>query len=366
MLTTAYRLAAPALMTLPPETAHGLALAALKAGVAPPWQPYDDPILGQSLWGRWFANPVGVAAGFDKNAEAAGALLRWGFGFVETGTVTPRPQDGNPQPRVFRARAEAAVINRLGFNNEGLAAVAGRLLARRAHGMAGAHGLEGVIGANFGRNRDSADAVADYVACVHELAPLADYLAINVSSPNTPGLRDLQEVDQLQTLIEAVVAARDDAITDRSLIGVPPVLVKLAPDLDDDAIRALARLVLDLPVDGLILTNTTVSRPDGLPAGFAAETGGLSGRPLFDLSTRVLARFYQLTGGQLPLIGVGGVMSGADAYAKIRAGASLVALYTGIIYGGPSIAGTIKRDLARRLGRDGFVSVADAVGADHR
>ena len=347
------RLAAPLLYTLDPERAHGLAISALKLGIIPVRGRIDEPALRTSLWGLDFSNPLGLAAGFDKNAEVFGALLRQGFGFVEIGTVTPRPQAGNPKPRLFRLAQDEAVINRLGFNGDGLAAVRARLAARAS--------TSGIVGANVGRNRDSTDEIADYVHGVTALGPLADYLVVNVSSPNTPGLRDLQARDRLADLLHSVVAARD------AIAPVPPpLLVKVAPDLNEAEIRDIAEVALAACVDGIIATNTTVDRPATLRSARKDEAGGLSGRPLFARSTRVLHEFYAATGGALPLIGVGGVFSGSDALAKIKAGASLVQLYTALVFRGPNVAREIARELTVHLAAEGFVSVADAVGAAHR
>jgi dihydroorotate dehydrogenase len=346
------RLSSPFLRMLDPETGHRLAICALSRGWVPAAAAFDDAILHQSLWGLDFANPLGSAAGFDKNAEAVAATLALGFGFVEVGTVTPRPQPGNPRPRLFRLVEDEAVINRMGFNNQGLEAVLGRLKARRP---------VGIVAVNLGRNKDSADAVADYVEGVRHATPLASFLVINVSSPNTPGLRGLQRRQDLAGLLGAAKAARDE-VADRR----PPLLVKIAPDLTEAELADIAAVALDTGIDGIVATNTTIGRPASLRGSHAREPGGLSGRPLFGLSTQVLGSVYRLTGGRLPLIGVGGVASGADAYAKIRAGASLVQLYTAMVYGGPGIVADIRRDLAALVKRDGFSSVAEAVGADHR
>ena len=345
-------LALPLLRRLQPERAHDLTILALAAGAAPRQLAQDDPILATRLWDREFPNPVGLAAGFDKNAEVPDAMLRWGFGFVEIGTVTPRPQAGNPKPRLFRLTRDQAVINRMGFNNQGLEAVAARLARRRR---------QGVLGANLGKNRDSADAVADYCRGVTALGPHADYLVINVSSPNTPGLRDLQRRSEVSVLIGAVTLARNVLTGHR-----PPVLLKIAPDLTRQEQEDIADVALGSAIDGLIISNTTVARPADLKSADAPEPGGLSGAPLFEPSTRLLAEMYRLTRGTLPLIGVGGIASGADAYAKIRAGASLVQLYTALAYHGPVLTGRIKRELAELLRRDGFGSVAEAVGSGNR
>ncbi|MCH7486688.1 MAG: quinone-dependent dihydroorotate dehydrogenase [Proteobacteria bacterium] len=346
----AYGLIGPLIRLLDPETAHGLTIRALKWGLVPGIEPFEDECLRLRLWDRDFPNPVGLAAGFDKNAEVPDRALALGFGFVEAGSVTPRPQAGNPRPRLFRLSRDQAVINRLGFNNDGLEAVAGRLRARPAGG---------IVGVNLGVNRDSADAAADYAEGARALAGLADYLVVNVSSPNTPGVRALQGRRPLEALLQAVLAARREGGAE------PPVLLKIAPDLTGDDLGVIAEVALESGIDGLIATNTTIERPPGLSGRRRGEAGGLSGAPLFVPSTRVLADMYRLTGGRLPLIGVGGVASGADAYAKIRAGASLVQLYTALVFHGPGLVNRIKRELAGHLRADGFSTVAEAVGADH-
>lgn len=330
----------PVLFRLDPERAHDLTLAALATGLGPRGRP-DDPILATTVAGLALPNPLGLAAGFDKDARVPAAMLRMGFGFVEIGTVTPRPQVGNPRPRVFRLVAERAVINRLGFNNGGVAAAVARLAARRP---------TGIVGVNIGANKDSVDRVADYAFGARAARGVADYLTVNVSSPNTPGLRGLQDPGELAALIAAV----------RSEAEARPVFVKVAPDLDGAAIDGIARVAIDGGVAGLIVSNTTLARP-----GIASsEAGGLSGAPLLAPSTEVLRRFAGATGGRLTLIGVGGIASAVDAYAKIRAGASAVQLYTALVYHGPALVPRLKTDLAALLRRDGFGSVADAVGVD--
>ncbi len=349
--------AAKAARLLPPETAHrlgvrGAALAA-RLGLAPKSRDPDDEILSTTLAGVKLPNPVGLAAGFDKDAEAFDAMLRLGFGFVECGTVTPRPQPGNPRPRLFRLPADRAVVNRFGFNSRGLETFARRLRPDRPRA--------GVLGANLGANKDSADRAADYVAGLKALWGRADYFTINVSSPNTPGLRDLQGRAALGDLLARLADVR------AGLAGnapAPPLFVKVAPDLDDDAVAAIADAARASGVDALIVSNTTVSRPSSLHGRAADEAGGLSGRPLFGLSTRMLKRFRQATGGRIALIGVGGVEDGDTAYAKIRAGASAVQLYTALVYEGPGLVRRIKAELAERLRRDGYASVAEAVGVD--
>ncbi|HXS42577.1 MAG TPA: quinone-dependent dihydroorotate dehydrogenase [Stellaceae bacterium] len=347
-----FDLALPLLRLLPPEAAHRLSIRAIGAGCAPRAREADPASLAVKLWRRDFPNPIGLAAGFDKDAEVPDALLAFGFGFVEIGTVTPRPQKGNPKPRLFRLAEDRAVINRLGFNSRGVEAAARRLAARR--------NKEGVVGANIGKNRSTHDDLGDYAEGVRVLAPFADYLTVNISSPNTPGLRDLQRKSAITRLIARLLEARAKAAPRNP----PPLLVKIAPDLSPEERADLAEVALSSGIDGLIIANTTVARPASLHSAAAHEPGGLSGRPLFAPSTTLLAEMYRLTGGKLPLIGVGGIASGADAYAKIRAGASLVQLYTALVYEGPGLVQRIKRELAALLARDGFTSVMAAIGAD--
>lgn len=338
------------LRRMPPERAHGLALDGLRWGLGPGVGPPDDPILAQTLWGLPFASPVGLAAGFDKNAQAPAALARCGFGFVEVGTVTPRPQAGNPRPRLFRLTADRAVINRLGFNNDGHAAARANLEA------AGSLSVPLIV--NVGANRDSEDRLADYVAGIAAFARLADLFTINVSSPNTPGLRDLQAGAALDALLAAVMAARE-----KHTAGTP-VLLKLAPDLDEAGLEEAAGVALRHRVDGIIMGNTTLARPEELESAERAEQGGLSGRPLFAPSTAKLRALYRLTRGAVPLVGVGGVESGETAYAKIRAGASLVQLYSAMVFHGPDLPRRIGDSLAGLLHRDGLRHVGEAVGAE--
>ena len=346
-----YPLMAPWLRCVDPERAHRLTIWGLKHGLVPRSRDVVPASLGQNLWGLDFANPIGLAAGADKNAEVALEMLGLGFGFVEVGTVTPRPQAGNPKPRVFRLAQDRALINRLGFNNEGLAAMAARLQALGPR--------PGPIGVNLGANRDSDDPVQDYVAGIEAVADLADYATVNISSPNTPGLRDLQGPEQLARLLQRVLAARDRAAGRRL-----PVLVKLAPDLDDAALEASAAILLEARVDGAIMGNTTVGLRQRLGSRHGSETGGLSGRPLFELSTERLGRLHRLVGPEIPLIGVGGIDSAATAYAKIKAGASLVQLYTGLVYEGPGLIRRLLPALAALLARDGHASIAEAVGSE--
>lgn len=352
MSVSLFDLARPFFNNLDPERGHELAVRALAAGLHPRRLAADPASLSVTVLGLALANPLGMAPGFDKSGEVPDALLSIGFGFAEVGTVTPCPQEGNPRPRLFRLPADRAVINRLGFNNHGHAVVAARLKRRRRRG---------IVGVNVGANRDASDRVADYVAGIRAFAGVADYLTINVSSPNTAGLRDLQAKDALDGLLEKVLAARDEE-ADKG--ARRPVLLKIAPDLTADALKDAVEVAVARGIDGLIVANTTVARAMLKDREQAMETGGLSGRPLFAPSTRCLARVYRLTGGAVPLIGVGGVESGETAYAKITAGASLVQLYTGLVFEGIGLVGRIKRDLARLLEKDGHKSVAAAVGTD--
>jgi len=334
-----YRLLRPLLFTLPPETAHRAALATMRAMAHRP-SPVDEGELAVEAFGLHFANPVGLAAGFDKNAEAIEGAQALGFGFTEVGTVTPKPQPGNPRPRLFRLSADRALINRMGFNNAGHEAVHARLAAAKTAGC-------GPVGVNLGANRDNEDPTSDYVTGVHRFSDIADYLAINVSSPNTPGLRDLQSGAALENLLARVMEAR--AGQSRRV----PILLKIAPELAESGQYALADLARRYSLDGLIVSNTTTERPASLPARRRSEAGGLSGAPLMGPSTALLAEMHRLTDGKLPLIGVGGVMSGADAVEKRRAGASLVQLYTGLVYEGPGLVARCKAALAVGLPASG-------------
>ena len=341
----------PALFALPPEAAHRLAIRALASGVMPEAEAAPAS-LASTVAGLDFTNPIGLAPGFDKNAECFAGALRAGFGFVEIGTVTPRAQPGNPAPRLFRLVAEEAIINRLGFNNEGAEAAAHRL-ARRVPGV-------GIVGGNIGKNKDTVDAASDYCAAMRTLYPQVDYITANISSPNTPGLRTLQAADALHGLIQALHTTRAELVAS----GAPhrPIFVKIAPDGDDAMLAAIAEVARANALDGLIVSNTTLAREGVAHSPHAQETGGLSGRPLFAPSTAVLARMYQLTEGRVPLIGVGGIASAEDAYAKIRAGASLVQLYSALVYQGIGLVHELRRGLAARLARDGFATLANAVG----
>ena len=355
-MSRGFALAAAVLRRLGPELAHDLTLRAMGLGLSPRPDDPNDPILATRLWGRDFANPLGSAAGFDKDAVVIQRTLDLGFGFVEVGSITPRPQPGNPKPRIFRLPEDRAVINRFGFNS------AGREVAARYLADWRGTGRPGLVGVNLGKNRDSEDASEDYALGVRMLAPYGDYVVINVSSPNTPGLRALQGRAELEHLLDRVGAALDDTLGAKR----PPLLLKVAPDLTAADRADIAAVALARGLDGLIATNTTIERPADLRGRHRGEAGGLSGQPLFEPATQVLFDLYRLTGGAIPLIGVGGVASGADAYGKIRAGASLVQLYTALVYHGPALVGRIKRDLAALLRRDGFTQISQAVGADHR
>ena len=347
------RLSRPLLRALDPEDAHALAIQALK--FVPLARPAaDPPLLAMRVFGLNFPNPVGIAAGFDKNAEAPDALLRLGFGFVEVGTVTPRAQKGNPRPRVFRLGVDEGVINRLGFNSAGEAVVLARLAARAAHG--------GIVGVNVGANRDTPDRIGDYVRLIEAFAPVASYFTINISSPNTPGLRDLQQARALDELLARVVDARE-RMSRRA--GPVPVLLKISPDLSLAELDDVVGIARKHRVDGMIVGNTTIARPQALrEREKAREAGGLSGRPLFKLSTRMLAETFVRAESAFPLIGVGGVDSGATAIAKIKAGATLLQVYTGLIFRGIGLISEIKTDLLAALKRGNRDSLAAMVGSD--
>ncbi len=343
----------PLLRWFDPEDAHRLAIQGLR--LLPPMRPRpDDPKLAVRAFGLNFPNPIGMAAGFDKSAEVPDALLRLGFGFVEIGTVTPKPQAGNPRPRLFRLERDEAVVNRMGFNNDGAPAVL-RRLASRAH-------LGGIVGVNVGANKDSDDRVADYVKLIETFAPVASYFTVNVSSPNTPGLRDLQQAAALDDLLARVIDARERV---RRNAGDSPVLLKIAPDLSLPELDDVVHIARSRRVDGMIVANTTLARPSTLREQTrASEQGGLSGRPLFRLSTRMVAETYVRAEGAFPLIGVGGIDTGGAALTKIRAGASLIQLYSSLIYKGLGLVDSIKSDLASTLLRTGRDSLSEIVGAD--
>lgn len=340
-------LSARAMRLLDPEIAHRLTVRALATGRGPAPRIEIAPSLATKVAGIEFPNPLGLAAGFDKNAEAANGMLELGFGFVEIGAVTPRPQAGNARPRVFRLTRDLAVINRYGFNNDGLERIAARLRRRERRG---------IVGANLGANKDARDKSADYVAGLEGLAGLVDFFTVNVSSPNTPGLRGLQSRAALEELMTRVLAARA-----ASAAGTP-VFLKVAPDLSDEDKADIGAVVRKLKINGLVVSNTTIARPADLNSPFRDEAGGLSGAPLMGPSTRLLAEFSKALGAATPLIGVGGVFSARDAYRKILSGASLVQLYTALVYAGPSLVKEILEELPQFLAADGFQSVAEAVG----
>jgi dihydroorotate dehydrogenase len=341
-----FSIARPALFLLDGEAAHRLTIAALSLAPASA-PPAADPVLAMNVAGLDFPSPVGLAPGFDKNAQAPHAMFGFGFGFVEIGTVTPLPQVGNPRPRLFRLVEDKAVINRMGFNNDGADAVVARLQAGQ--------GRAGIIGVNIGANKDSVDRIADYAVMTRTMAPLARYLTVNISSPNTPGLRALQDAGALAALLDSVLEARGSH-------GCP-VFLKLAPDLETADIDDITRIAIDKRLDALIVSNTTISRP-ALRSRHAGEAGGLSGEPLRDLAQQRLRDFRVASGGAIPLIGVGGIASVEDAYARIRAGASLVQLYSALVYQGPGLATQINRGLKALLKRDGFAALGEAVGVD--
>ena len=335
------------LLALPPERAHDLAIKSLELGLYPRASQPDDKRLAQHLFGLDFPNPIGMAAGFDKNARVAGKLLGMGFGFVEVGTLTPRAQSGNASPRLFRSIVDRAIINRLGFNNEGQDSALQRLKSR----------VGGVVGVNLGAGRTSPDRIGDYVSGIARMAEVASYFTINISSPNTPGLRDLQAPEALDALLKRVQDAR------AALPRKPALLVKLAPDIADEELPEVVRVIVSHGVDGIVVSNTTLSREGLRDQGFAKEDGGLSGRPLFARATRMLARIYQLTEGRLPLIGVGGIDSPVTALAKIEAGASLIQLYTGLVFEGPSLIGRIKLALVEAMECTGAENLKLLIGA---
>ncbi|MDN3646853.1 quinone-dependent dihydroorotate dehydrogenase [Pontixanthobacter aestiaquae] len=341
-----FKLLKPAIFTLDPERAHQLSIAGLR--MAPAGTPPKAGKLATHVAGIRFPNPVGVAAGYDKDAEVPDAMLGLGFGFTEVGSITPRPQEGNPKPRLFRLVEDKAVINRMGFNNGGAAVAKRRLTARK--------GKSGIVGINIGANKDSIDRIADYAEMTRIMAPLATYLAVNISSPNTPGLRALQDEGALIELLDAVFEAREPK--------GPPVFLKVAPDLTAADIDSIARIAKDKGLGALIVSNTTISRPASLQSRHIGETGGLSGAPLKSLALERLRDFRKATGAGVPLIGVGGIGNAEDAWERIRAGASLVQLYSAMVYEGPGLPKTITRGLERLMKRDGFSTIAEAVGSE--
>lgn len=352
-----YPLLRPALPLIDAEQGHRIALWALRNGLLRPETDPDDPVLCASVLGRMLHNPVGLAAGFDKNAIVINATQAMGFGFIEIGGVTPRPQTGNPRPRLFRLSEDEAVINRMGFNNDGMDVIAARLAGRdRASGM---------VGVNMASNSDSDDPANDFDLLVAKFTPLADYMTIDISCPNTPNGKVFQSKQPLAGLLERLKATRA-RVADEKKVAPPPMLIKSAPDLTEQEKRDIAEVALAAGIDGMIVSNTTIARPASLRSRYRSERGGLSGRPVFDMSTRLLAEMYRLTEGRLPLIGVGGIANAADAYEKIRQGACAVQLYSALVFQGPGLVHRLKHELAGLLKRDGFKNVGAAVGAAHR
>lgn len=351
-----FSLLSPMLHRMDAEQAHALTIAGLKSGLYPRVSRPAHPSLEQTVLGLTFKTPIGMAAGFDKNAGVLQGLFGLGFGFVEAGTVTPLPQEGNPRPRIFRDPKTKSVINRMGFPGSGME----DFLKNYREFRKNKHNQPRIVGINIGKNKDTQNAADDYCTLIRTFSAHADYLTVNISSPNTPGLRDLQKRENLLPLLRDMLAARAQCSKQ------PPLLVKLAPDIHEDDIEDIANTLLESGIDGLILTNTTLERPATLPPSFAAQAGGLSGPLLHKKSTELIARFYQITQGKLPIIGVGGISSAKDAYEKIRAGASLVQLYTALAYQGPDLISKINRELPLLLKADGFPTLSDAVGANHK
>ncbi len=345
----------PFIHALEAEKAHNVTISALKAGFGRFFSSHNHyPALASDVMGLHFPNPIGIAAGFDKNADVIVPVINMGFGFAEAGTVTPMPQDGNPKPRLFRLPEDRAVINRFGFNNEGLAYFKNKLKQVKT---------EAPFGANVGANKTSEDKTADYVKGIEELYGLSSYFTVNISSPNTPGLRALQSREALTELVVRVLEAREEKM--KNGMQRIPIVVKIAPDLLEEDIADIAHIALNTDIDGLIVSNTTIERPETLKSNNKGEAGGLSGAPLMDKATDVLAAMYKATNGTVPLIGVGGIASGHDAYRKIRAGASLIQLYSALVYEGPGLVTRIKDEMAVLLEKDGFKSISEAIGADH-
>ena len=346
-----YKMGTAAMRMLPAERAHKITIKALKAGLGPAPVKTASPELVTQVGGLTLPNPVGLAAGFDKDCGVPDAMLAAGFGFVECGTVTPRPQIGNPKPRLFRLTEDQAVINRMGFNNGGLEVFKSRLTKRQ--------GKDGIVGANLGANKDSRDRVMDYVMGLNALWGLSDYFTINISSPNTPGLRDLQNEKAMDELLGRLAEARSELAGDKPSF---PMFLKVAPDVDMGEIERIVGQACTYGMNAIIVSNTTIARPDSLQSQYKGEGGGLSGAPLFEPSTEVLREFYAAAQGKIDLIGVGGISNGAQAYAKIRAGAKAVQLYSALVFKGPGLVTEINRDLKARLKADGFNSISEAVG----
>ena len=336
----------------PPEFAHSLTINALKYFKIR-YKNYDDPILSQHLFGLDFPNPIGLAAGFDKNAEVMQSMFSFGFGFVEVGTVTPKPQKGNPRPRVFRLQEDQAIINSLGFNNKGSKKVKNNIIKFQKSLKENK-----IIGINIGKNKSSVDIINDYLICLDELGSLASYITINISSPNTEGLRNLQLRGNIENLIKKIYKKRETL----DMLNYKPILIKIAPDLNDDQLRDIALISLANNVDGLIVTNTTVERPNFIKSHYVKKNGGLSGKPLFTKSNTILKKMYGLTNGQIPLIGVGGISTGSECYEKIKAGASITQLYTALVYSGPLLIFKIKKELVDLIKTDGYKNISAVIG----
>lgn len=357
MMSALFPIIRPVLHAMDAEKAHKLTLRVLSTGLYPRDKTPDDPRLHLSVFGHGFPNPVGIPAGFDKNAQVLDAAFAFGIGFLEAGSVTPKPQFGNPLPRVFREPNSKSVINRMGMSNEGMDVFWSRYERFRQKGL---H-RHGIVGINIAKNKDTQDPAEDYLTLISKFGASADYLTVNISSPNTPGLRNLQGREILLPLLNSLVKRRNEVCADTKYT---PLLIKLAPDLSPEECEDIAACVMEAGVDGLVLCNTTTDRPESLPADFREQTGGLSGPHVRAKSTQIIKTFYKLTGGRLPIIGVGGIASGIDAYEKIRAGATLVQLYTALVFQGPGLIGQIKRDLSALMDRDGFENITQAVGVD--
>ena len=340
--------------TLPPEISHNLTLKLLQLTLNQK-KIINDPILHQHIFGLDFSNPIGMAAGFDKNAEVVNALLSLGFGFVEAGTVTPKPQYGNDKPRIFRLNDDSAIINHLGFNNKGATYVAKKLRKLNLNPLS-----KGIVGINIGKNKHSSNYLDDYTYCLEKLGPFAHYVTINISSPNTPGLLDLQNRGQIETLVQAIKDTKNNLLS----LEKTPIFYKIGPDMNEEQIRDIALMSLANNIDGLVISNSTVERLSTLNSALKNEIGGLSGKPLFLKSTLMLKKMYTLTNGQIPIIGVGGISSGLECYEKIKAGASLVQLYTSLTFEGPKLVNKILNELVNLLKTDGYKNIKEAIGKD--
>jgi dihydroorotate dehydrogenase len=351
-----YQYFKPLLFKLPPETAHNLAIKALQYGILPKPKITNYPSLKNNIFGIDFENPVGMAAGFDKNAEVFSALYNFGFGFVECGTVTPKAQAGNPKPRLFRLEEDQAIINRLGFNNKGSDYFLENIKNKKSD--------QQIIGINIGKNKDTKNAIDDYLKLLDQLYDYGSYITVNISSPNTKNLRDLQKADELEVFLQAIMHKKNQLKMEYK--KSVPILVKIAPDLSESEQESIAAITLKNQIDGLIISNTTIHRPENLQSNFKSEGGGLSGKPLFSISNQVLKNIYRLTSQKIPIIAVGGISNTADAYQKIKLGASLVQLYSAFIYQGFGLVEEIKKDLDECLKKDGFRNIGEAVGVENR